>query len=289
HCEVKRPEIANWFIQVLNLLPGVEIGEQTVGASAVATLVPGQTTCAIPVAICEAGLEDKSKGDWLFTLLEPGDGLDGSFLWASVNSSNKEIKDILTGSSCDIPASNTPIGSPGVKGGAYNAWNTRFGLYQGSNSPTNAVPDFTGFTYTAKSWNQCKNAFDDFAGKRANYAPYQDAKNKSDHTGLKFPVDPSSVLTHREGGDRRLVTVPVVDCSVLNGPTKQTNAKSWACVLMLHPLDNNPENAAFCPGQQNRAALEYLGPADDPKSPCASEGVPGGQNSVGPLVPALVR
>ena len=43
-CTVERTDIANWFMQVLG------IGNQQVSATAVASLVPGQTTCAFPVA-----------------------------------------------------------------------------------------------------------------------------------------------------------------------------------------------------------------------------------------------
>ncbi len=52
-CEASQTDIANWFIQVLNLLPGADIGDQTVAVSAVATTWPSQiTSCAIPVGVC---------------------------------------------------------------------------------------------------------------------------------------------------------------------------------------------------------------------------------------------
>ncbi|MEK7786562.1 MAG: Tad domain-containing protein, partial [Chloroflexota bacterium] len=53
-CSGDRSGIANWFIQVLNLLPGASIGDQTVAATAVASLSPSQTACAIPVGLCAA-------------------------------------------------------------------------------------------------------------------------------------------------------------------------------------------------------------------------------------------
>jgi hypothetical protein len=42
-----RGNIANWFAQVLNAIPGIHIGANTVGAFAVATTTSAQTTCAI--------------------------------------------------------------------------------------------------------------------------------------------------------------------------------------------------------------------------------------------------
>ena len=50
-CTTSVTNIANWFMQVLNILPGVSIANASVSASAVATVGPAQTTCAIPVFI----------------------------------------------------------------------------------------------------------------------------------------------------------------------------------------------------------------------------------------------
>jgi Flp pilus assembly protein TadG len=299
-CEASKAGIANWFIQVLNLLPGTAIGDQTVAASAVASLVPGQTSCPLPVAVCESGLSGKNPGDWLESLLSSGEGITGDFLWASFpddqDNGAKDIKNILTGEGvCNTPAVGAKVGDPGGKAGAYGAWNTRFGLYQGSYSPSTARPDLTGFTYTAISWPSCEKAFisGHFSQQRADYASFQDLKNKSDYTGLKFPVDPSDRKTHGQGDDRRLAIVPVVNCPEFEKNHVAT-VKKWACVLMLHPLDSGakPTDPAFaaCSSTGNSTMfLEYLGWASDPDSPCASSGVVGGSTSAGPLVPSLVR
>lgn len=285
-CEVERTGIANWFIQVLN------IGNQDVRASAVATLRPGQSACAIPIGVCESELAGKNKGDWLFTLLDPGNGLTGSFMWLRLNGQGaKGLKDVLTASNnlCEVKSGTEVESETGSIVGAYDAWNTRFGLYKGNYSVADAAPDITGFAYIAKSWNQCEKAFDDFKVQRSNYSPYQDVKNKTDRTGLRLPIDPSPRDIHKtKGKDRRLVTVPIVDCNQLQ-TSKKSTVKSWACVLMLHPLDNQePEQS--CPGQPGkRAAIEYLGSASDLNSPCASFGAVGGLGAAGALVPALVR
>src|SRR5512139_1127452 len=47
-CRVKRSDIRMWFMGMRGF------GDQTVAAYAVATLAPSQTTCAIPIGLCEA-------------------------------------------------------------------------------------------------------------------------------------------------------------------------------------------------------------------------------------------
>ena len=75
--------------------------------------------------------------------------------------------------------------------------------------------------------------------------------------------------------------MPIVDC------TKWTSTKNnipipvsgFACIVMLHPWDKPGENIH----------VEYEGLSDEPNSPCATLGLPGGSGSVGPKVPVLVR
>ncbi|MCO6428420.1 Tad domain-containing protein [Nitrosomonas communis] len=325
-CEASKSGIGNWFIQVLNLVPGVAIGDQTVAAAAVATLSPSQQTfssCPLPVAVCESSLEKKKPGDWVGSLLDPGEGMTGDFLWAPFpndqDNGTKDIKDILTGKEeCSTPIDNQKVqkvGDPGRKQGAFDAWNTRFGLYKsegngnGTYNASNAKPDLTGFAYTAKSWPSCEKAFasGDFSLQREKNVPFQDKKNESDSTGLKIPVDPSDSLTHSKGADRRLAIVPVVNCDEFesgsgNGKGKgsgsghEATITKWACVLMLHPLDSGAKStdpAFACPTakgiKDSTMLLEFIGLANDPLSPCASNGVVGGPGSAGPLVPVLVR
>jgi hypothetical protein len=65
-CTVTESDMETWFIHVLNALPGVAIGTQQVGVSAVASLRNAQTTCAIPVAICAEQLTASTPvGQWL--------------------------------------------------------------------------------------------------------------------------------------------------------------------------------------------------------------------------------
>jgi len=299
-CTVERTGIVNWFMQVLG------IGDQDVRASAVGSMLPSLTSCALPIAVCESNLSGKSKGEWLESLLKDNE-LTGDFLWVRYgNQGGKALKDILTGAGqCNLSAYNTDSGNntiesePGDVAGAFDAWNTRFGVYKGAYNASNAKPDFTGFAYTAKSWDTCKDAYaldyssqEGSANRVGKNDPIQDPS--LDATGLKVvpPATSSSLTTHAAGENRRLAIVPVVDCEGLTGGSHTTTIKSWACVLMLHPLDQNAESSAYagCSSTgENSMFLEYLGDASESSTPCGSAGALGGEGSVGPLVPALVQ
>ncbi|MDN5882101.1 MAG: pilus assembly protein, partial [Nitrosospira sp.] len=106
-------------------------------------------------------------------------------------------------------------------------------------------------------------------------------------TGLKTKgTIANSADLQTSGGDRRLATVAVIDCAGFTGGSTVAPVQSWACVLMLHPINNSQGGGGT---GSDRMYLEYLGRSDDPGSPCATSGLPGGPGSGGPLVPALVR
>jgi hypothetical protein len=102
----------------------------------------------------------------------------------------------------------------------------------------------------------------------------------------------TNVLLQARGADRRLNIVPVVDCDdFVSGTTAPV--EQWACVLMLHPINNSAGGGGGSGGSStgtgsSRMFLEYRGASNDPSSPCASLGLPG-TGTVGPLVPVLVQ
>ncbi len=291
-CTVNKPNIDTWFIQVLNVLPGVAIGQQNVSASAVATLQASQVTCGLPVAVCSGDLPASTPvGTWLVGALGSSNNqsLTGSFKWVDFSPPNggaTELGNILTGDgACDLPAVGTPVGQPGAISSLANEWNSRFGIYQGNVKPGDAAPDQSGYAYTdfATSWPSKFNAFDDFISKRSANAAYQGDTAAGLNT--KGTIKDSGYLL-ANGHDRRLMTAPVVSCDAY--ATSQTAPIiSWACVFLLHPI-NNSAGGSNATGE-TRMYLEYRGKADDPSSPCASNGLPGGPGSTGPLVAALVR
>lgn len=293
-CEVERTGIANWFLQVLN------IGNQDVRASAVATLYPSQiTSCAIPVAICSDKVSASTPvGTWLESVLPPGsdEATGGQYRWADLTGKGggaNELNEYLKGPGiCNLPEKGSPVGLPGQnKGPGAEGWNSRFGIYK-KNEKNKATPDRSGFAYTyveevvkvkgqdtteiKGSWIKKFNAFDDFAkNQRPAYAPYQDDKKL---TGLDIKDVASSTQYHIDNGrDRRLATVAVVNCS--GGAMA---VESFACVFMLHPIEESNAN-------KRTMFLEYLGASNRSGSPCSTTGVPAGPTAAGALVPALVR
>lgn len=301
-CTVNRAGIPNWFIQVLNVMPGINIGSQAVAATAVASLSPSQTNCAIPVALCSADLVGKKSGDWLMGALGPKDtssegNLTGNFKWVDFppleGGGANELGGHLKGpGACNLPATGAEVGEAGVKSSVSDEWNSRFGIYKGSTKPPpvppdplnpGAVPDFTGYAYTEVNWSTMANAYTgSFISKRSENAMY------IDNAGLVVSgtIKDSTYLA-AVGADRRVVIAPVVDCADFGGGSTTAAVKSWACILMLHPL-NTGEGAGTSTGT-TRMYLEYLGSTGDSTSPCATLGLSGSEDSAGPKVPVLVQ
>ncbi|SNX60121.1 Putative Flp pilus-assembly TadE/G-like [Nitrosomonas ureae] len=289
-CTVQRTGIVNWFMQVLGA------GDQQVNATAVASLVPGQTTCAVPAGVCQADVAAAAPGTWLQGVLGPKGDLTGGFKWIDYSPPGggaSELSDLLTGTgACNLPAVGSIVGQGGVISSLSKAWNSRFGIYRNPvedspGQPGFAVPDKTGFAYTEVTWPSKFNAFSDFATHRGSPpAAYQG----DGVTGLKAQVGGAITVDRtflqQHGADRRLATVAVVDCDVLDAGGPTAPVLSWACILMLHPINSNSGGSGT---GADRMYVEYLGQSNDPLSPCASSGTVGGPGSVGPLVPALVQ
>jgi hypothetical protein len=296
-CRVARSGIANWLMQVLNILPGISIGDQMVSAAAVATLTPSQiTSCAIPVALCSSAVTPAPPiGTWVQSVIGPGKSgagtgnLTGNFMWVDYTPPGggaSELSENLTGPGvCNLPAIGSQVGEAGVISSLAAAWNSRFGIYQGSVKQGDAAPDHSGYAYTdaAGSWPSRFNAMTDFKSRRGTYAAYQGDST----TGLKTngTIVNSSYL-QANGGDRRLATVAVINCDGFKSGSTVAPVESWACVLMLHPINNSQGGSGT---GSTRMYLEYLGRSDVSGNPCATSGVPAGPDSGGPLVPVLVR
>ena len=260
------------------------IGDQAVGARAVATLAPAQTSCALPMGVCLQGAGPgfgMTPGDWLQARFDAGGGSTGSFNWIDFTPPQggaNEVGEMLTGTGTCNTGTSSQVGQTGILGNAAaRAWNTRFGLYQGGQSgPESAPPDFTGYAYTPTNWPSQRNALPDFlANRRSVNAPYQgNAQTGLAISGGYRAITAAEHASH--GASRRLAVAPIVDCAAW--ASSQTVAiQGYACVLMLHPIGSPQDNVL----------LEYVGRADDPSTPCATSGLAGGSH--GPLVPVLVQ
>ena len=265
-----------YFMRVFNPL----LSTQTVAAMAVATRDRGLAPC-IPVAVCSSASNSAannfgfSVGQWMTGLSDSTYGTGNFGLASLINpADNATIANTLRGSgACNISDPNQFVYGSGVKADLSSAWNTRFGLYASPSSPSQAPPDHTGYAYSdapGGNWPQGSNAYSG-SFRTANNLPYDQTSPQPPG----FPVNQYTVLSATELGalgrsSRRVVTAPVVDCSVWNqtpppSSSQSLSVRGWACVLMLNPYD--PSGSPGSP--QRTAKLEFLGLASDAASPCA--------------------
>lgn len=276
---------ALWMMPVLQAVGIPTPNALTLSAEAVAALSSAQSVCAMPLAVCAAPGSTQAQG-WGLTVGRRMTSVDkpaagygsGNFGWADFSPPNggaSELAALLEGQgACGVRRGQT-IGQPGQATSIGRSWNTRFGLYTNANDARQAPPDYTGWGYSSGH-----NNLADYLARRTARAAFQG------QTGGGV-VALSSAQHAQWGGQRRLVTVPVVDCSVWNGGKGSATPAvlDWACVLMLAPVKtgSRPNGA----GVSNSFDVEYLGRAGDPGAPCATNGAVGGDT--GRLVPGLVQ
>lgn len=292
-CTARSEGILPWFMGALG------IGAQSVGATAVATVAPSRTNCAIPVGMCSKDLGSPTHGleigRWYGDLFSVG---GENFHWIDFtpgSTSADEVEALLRGTGmCDMSVAHQVTDAPLVTEPVARAFNSRFGLYaSGPVNPAieNAPPDYTGraaeeILPPVMNLGDVtgSNFFDEFLARRNSHDRYQ-----SPPRPLPTPdyyLEPQQRLIDR-GADRRVVVAPIINCGGLAG-SSTTPIRDWACVLMLHPVMEVIGNPfAGVPGEH--VFFEYRGRASDPGSPCATSGTVGGEGSVGPLVPTLVQ
>jgi len=270
-CSVSETDIPNWFLQ---LLPG--FANQTISAQAVASNVPGQSTCALPIGICEAGLTGKSPGDWVGGVQSAQNGAGGYFQWIDFNApagGANELKALLSGAnSCAVSATTPNVGQFGLASGADPHYNTRFGIYAGG-TPSTAAPDVSGFAYHLSNWPSKFNAYADYVtSKVPSHAAYQNPLSGINLAGNPSVLNSSDLASR--GQSRRVANAPVIDCAT-------QEIKKWACVFLLHPM-NTQGNPGF------EMFIEYLGDSST-AGPCKTFDFAGGPANNGPRVSALVQ
>lgn len=316
-CVITRPGIKMWFMQVLGF------GDQTVNALATATLAPAQSNCAIPMGLCSDAFGGSAphygyvKGQWYsMNFKETGGGsgmsnLTGNFRWVDFDPSSntpgcsgggaQELACLLKGAGqCSLPpegpatcsSSGNSSPTPGCVGQTGNitslgqAFNTRFGIYQGgggvtTSDLTGAPPDFTGFAYNTTTWPLGHDAYNGTSGGVSNF---KTARTTNIPVQSSQAPNGSSTATSSQlasyGADRRLVTLPFVDCSSFGG-SQHAPVRGYACILMLSPYKKS--------GSDVTVNAEYLGRSNEAGSACATSGAVGSATSIGPMVPALVQ
>jgi len=295
-CTIAETGIAPWFMQVLGF------GDQTVRSLATATLANSQGACtAIPVGICAPDPNASppaaqpwglTRGQWLVATFGTGGQLTGSFGWLDYSppaGGASELAAALRGTGACSVATGQQVGQSGAASSLRLAWNTRFGIYAPSEpspltTPTAAVPDWSGYSYTPTNFRSQANALQSFLDTRTAHTAYgANVAAGNLTTGLSVGPGGSTVLQTgalRNGGNRRLVPAPVINCSGF-ASSQTVPVLDWGCVLMLHPISQS--------GGPEQVRIEYVGLASDLGSPCSTIGYVGNSASTGPLVPALVQ
>lgn len=297
-CTVTQPNVSNWFMQVIS----TALSTSTVAATAVASTTQAQTTCALPMYVCQPPAPATINiYDWLCSKTGPGspppcDKNTGNFGWIDLGQGGgaSATANLFSGTGqCNLPTSTTLNTDPGLKNNVPDAYNTRFGIYSGGKykSPADGPSDFTGYAYTS-DWvaagNTQQNSFSDFLSQRLKFSPYQGDATAGVYAGASSPP-PSSYYT--QGADRRLAIIPIVsNCTSVSGKSAVT-ISSWACVLLLHPMTTNSNQDTIAPSPMNGwTMIQYLGSASAVSTPCATQGIPGSTSlAIGPKVPVLVQ
>jgi Flp pilus assembly protein TadG len=291
-CTARTTGLVPWFMGVLG------IGNQSVSATAVATLAPGQTSCtAAPVGVCaKPGYSSTSTppfgygvGEWIISNFNgngsggpDGPDLAGQFRWVDFTPSaggTNEVRDQLLGKSsvCGIRVGNN-VKETGEKQGAKSAWNTRFGFYpNGANAETaeTAPPDKTGYAYPSTAIPIGTSAYANYRSKQAAFSPFKASEYAPRGAAGNIAGNATADANYKTyGAERRLIAAPIIDCNT----GAQVPIKAMACILMLNPMSNGNTGSLY---------LEWRGLANAANSPCRTSGVAGG--TTGALVPTLVQ
>ena len=244
----------------------------TVGARAVATRGSGQGACPMPLGFKITNTTPPDYGripthPYTFNPKLKTVDIDWANLDPESSHDANETRLEVDGRRCDIKVkTGIDIGTPGNEATVVQIWNYRFGIYKGAFDPAHR-PDFSGHIYPMDI--NAFNRYEDFKLQRLNFTRCGANPSDCGMQGGGFSTVATSVQHKDFGADRRIVLVPFV-----NGAG---TVQGFACMLMLQPMKIPVETVL----------LEYLGNANDPGSPCTTNGLAGGGN--GPLVPVLVR
>jgi hypothetical protein len=317
-CTVERDDIGMWFMGVRGF------GDQTVRAYAVATLAPSQSTCAIPIGMCnQAG--GFVVGQWYSGKYESGTpSTTGSYNWIDFTVQGgweppeedlcntgggggaNEIKCLLTGpGQCQLPPVGTPVGQQGEIAAVADPWNTRFGLYKGTFNLANSPPDFTGVAYVQAGIgigediglpsSKASETWPNPAPQNAYTGTHPDGTTpnyqsaKTANTAYQLSSNPAGI----EGINSYYISQPS-ELAQYGSQRRIALAPVVDCAALAtsHPQPVPLQGYACVlmlnpikgPGD---VVMEYLGDPTVPGSPCSSFGLAGG--AAGPLVPVLVQ
>jgi hypothetical protein len=316
-CQVERTDIKMWFMGVRGF------GDQTVRAYAVATLAPSQSTCAIPIGMCnQAG--GFVVGQWYSGKYESGTpSTTGSYNWIDFTVQGgweppeedvcntgggggaNEIKCLLTGpGQCQLPPVGTPVGQQGEIAAVADPWNTRFGLHKGTFTLTNSPPDFTGNAYVqagigigkeiGEPGSQVIETWPNPAPQNAYAGTHPDGTtaNYQSAKAVNAPYQGSNPAGITGVEAYNISQSPALGQFGSQRRIALAPIVDCAALATSHPQPVPLQGYACVlmlnpikgPGD---VVMEYLGDPSSTGSPCSSFGLAGG--TAGPLVPVLVQ
>jgi hypothetical protein len=222
-------------VWLAHVLPGVG-NTLSIGGSAVAGPVPiGPKRDVVPLSVCgdpeapyfgyppDAKKEYQFKGPLSGKACEYGPG-NFQILELDCGSGADCVRKELSGEYSGSIEGNSTFTEPGNKvGPVAQGLNTRFGIYQGGRSPSNAPPDVvTDTDYDA-------------SGNYFWYDDYLDELRPQD--GPPYP----------NGGvpGRRIVAVPIIKCQCpFNGRTK-VKVLGYGCFFLTRPADHTGKQIVY--------------------------------------------
>ena len=268
--------------KLLNI-PGLGATD-TITAQAIASRVPIQSPCVLPIGVCSNAnaITTNTVGAWISGVIGKNDPCVGNancYKWVVYNGAPNasNLAKLLTGNnSCSITLTGQSVTEfSGASASPYDEYNTRLGVQKGTN-PVN--PDFTGYGYTpptgatpyapaaayaATNSLFAINAYGDYVTRKTALTQYQGSL--PGYTKVQPTVSNATA--------RRIGVVPVIPCT--GGTSSVTN---WACVLILNPIASGAGNKTLY--------LEYLGSSS--AGACTEIGYAGG-GGAGPTASALVQ
>ena len=301
-CQRTQAGTKMWLLQALGAFSGDTVtypAARSVAALAVATRASAQTSCMVPIGICDkpGGFQ---PGEWILGAVGSSEAVAGQFRWLDFSGNAggaNDVKALLQGpGQCQLPGADSVVRESGNIGSAATAYNTRFGIYNDAtpNLAVDGIPDTSGYAFyrdtVIQGSGSYPNKYPAFEAKRSSNAKYQgDDSSRTGCTDCDNPlldniVPPGRIFSGSLAvgtNTRRVVTAPIVSCPIPSTTSTPVRINSVACIFLLHPIKKGAGS------NTTKMYVEYIGASNNPASPCSSFGLAGGTG--GPLVPALVR
>ena len=253
--------IATGFDMATSLSAVIGITNMGIAASAVAGPSPtiDNTVCNIaPLVVCANDIDDDYFGfdqqDLMVLKPSPGDHGDvgpGNFKLLRLECPGGDcIRDAMAGDFDACATANQPVETePGVTAGPTSqGFNTRFGVYNGPISPGDYPPDLV-VHQTSPPLDTYLDASDNdvitWNGQTVTTASDIDQFDYSDYLSRNENPGQHDFLAPVGVKGRRVLTMPVADCSGDEAGQSTLEVKGFACYFMLQQIGGGQDKNIF--------------------------------------------